>query len=58
MADGEFIELHVINQCFKVTEEGDPDLFLNDPGEAQGQDEAPPDQLPDVVGEVLNGQLE
>ena len=58
MADGEFIKLHAIKQYFKVTEEGDPDLFFLDPGEAQGQDEAPPDPLPDVVGELLNGQSE
>ena len=32
MVDGEFIELHVIKQYFKVTEEGDLDLFFNDPG--------------------------
>ena len=36
----------------------DPDLFFNDPGKAQGTDEDPPDPLPDVVGEVLNGQSE
>ena len=36
----------------------DPDLFFDDPGESQGQDEATPDPLPDVVGEVLNGQSE
>ena len=43
---------------FKVTEEGDLDLFFNDPGESQGQGEATLDPLPDVVGEVLNGQSE
>ena len=58
MADGEFIELHAIKQYFKVTEEGDPDLFFDDPGESQGQGEATLDPLPDVVGEVLNGQSE
>ena len=58
MADGEFIELQAIKWYFKVTEEGDPDLFFDDPGESQGQDEATPDPLPDVVGEVLNGQSE
>ena len=58
MADGEFIELHAVKQYFKVTEEGDPDLFFDDPGESQGQREATPDPLPDVVGEVLNGQSE
>ena len=57
-ADGEFIELHAVKWYFKVTEEGDPDLFFDDPGESQGQDEATPDPLPDVVGEVLNGQSE
>ena len=58
MADGEFIELHAIKQYFKVTEEGDPDLFFDDPGESQGRGEATLDPLPDVVGEVLNGQSE
>ena len=57
-ADGEFIKLHAIKQYFKFTEEGDPDLFFDDPGESQGQDDATPDPLPDVVGEVLNGQSE
>ena len=57
-ADGEFIELHAVKRYFKVTEEGDPDLFFDDPGESQGQGEAAPDPLPDVVGEVLNGQSE
>ena len=57
MVDGEFIELHAVKQYFKVTEEGDPDLFFNDPGESQGQDEAILYPLPDVVGEVLNGQM-
>ena len=56
--DGEFIKLHAIKQYFKVTEEGDPDLFFDDPGESQGQGEATPDPFPDVVGEVLNGQSE
>ena len=58
MADGEFIELHAIKRYFKGTEEGDPDLFFDDPGESQGQGEATLDPLPDVVGEVLNGQSE
>ena len=58
MADGELIKLHVIKCYFKVIEEGDPDLFFNDPGESQGQGEATPDPLPDDVGEVLNGQPE
>ena len=58
MADGEFIELHAVKWYFKVTEEGDQDLFFDDPGESQGQDEATLDPLPDVVGEVLNGQSE
>ena len=40
MVDGEFIELYAVKQYFKVTEEGDMHLFFNDPGEAQGQDEA------------------
>ena len=57
-ADGEFIKLHAIKWYFKVIEEGDPDLFFNDPGESQGQGEATPDPLPDDVGEVLNGQPE
>ena len=57
-ADGEFIKLHAVKRYFKVTEEGDPDLFFDDPGESQGQGEATPDPLPDVVGEVLNGQSE
>ena len=43
MADGEFIELHAVKRYFKVTEEGDPDLFFNDPGESQGQGKATPD---------------
>ena len=58
MADGEFIELHAVKRYFKVTEEGDPDLFFDDPGESQGQGEATLDPLSDVVGEVLNGQSE
>ena len=58
MGDGEFIELHAINQYFNVSEEEDPDLFFDDPGESQGQGEATLDPLPDVVGEVLNGQSE
>ena len=57
-ADGEFIELHAVKRYFKVTEEGDLDLFFDDPGESQGQGVATPDPLPDVVGEVLNGQSE
>ena len=58
MADGEFIKLHAVKWYFKVTEERDLDLFFDDPGESQGQGEATPDPLPDVVGEVLNGQSE
>ena len=58
IADGEFIELHVIKRYFKVTEEGYPDLYFDDPGESQGQGEAALDPLPDVVAEVLNGQSE
>ena len=58
MADGEFIKLHAVKWYFKITEEGDPDLFFDDPGESQGQGVATPDPLPDVVGEVLNGQSE
>ena len=58
MVDGEFIELHDVKRYFKVTEEGDLDLFFDDPGESQGQGEATLDPLPDVVGEVLNGQSE
>ena len=58
MVDGESIELHAVKWYVKVTEERDLDLFFNDPGEAQGQYEAPPDPLPDVVGEVLNGRSE
>ena len=57
-ADGEFIELHAVKRYFKVTEEGDQDLFFDDPGESQGQGEATLDPLPDIVGEVLNGQSE
>ena len=56
MADSEFIKLHAVKQYFKVTEEGDLDLFFDDLGESQGHGEATPDPLPDVVGEVLNGQ--
>ena len=60
MADGGFIEFHAVKWYFKVTEEGDPDLFFDDPGESRGQGlgEATLDPLPDVVGEVLNGQSE
>ena len=58
MVDGEFIGLHAVKRYFKVTEEGDLDLFFDDSGESQSQGEAALDPLPDVVGEVLNGQSE
>ena len=56
MPNGEFIELHTVKCYFKVTEEGDPDQFFDDPGESQHDNEAPPVPFPEVVGDALNGQ--
>ena len=40
----------------KVSEEGDTDLLLDDPGDNVESEETPPVALPEAVDEALNGQ--
>ena len=52
--DDEHIELHAVKQYFQVTEEGDPDLFFDDPGTVGGEDDASPIPLPEAVDDAIN----
>ena len=58
-ADNEHIELHAVKQYFQVMEEGNPDLFFDDPGTSVGGDkDAAPVPLPEAVDDAINGMLE
>ena len=42
-----------------MTEEGDPDLFFDDPGTSVGgEEDAAPIPLPEAVDDAINGTLE
>ena len=51
-----FIELHAVKHYFKVTEEGDQDLFFDAVVEVGEEQANPQIHLPEVVDEALNGQ--
>ena len=51
-----FIELHAVKCYFKVTEEGDQDLFFNAVVEGGEEQAVPQIRLPEVMDEALNGQ--
>ena len=57
-ADDEHIELHAVKRYFQVMEEGDPDLFFDDPGTVGGEDDAAPIPLPEAVDDAINGASE
>ena len=58
-ADDEHIELHAVKQYFQVMEEGDPDIFFDDPGTSVGgEEDAAPIPLPEVVDNTINGTSE
>ena len=50
-----FIEIHAVKRYFKVTEEGNQDLFFDAVVEGS-EEQANPDSLQEVVDEALNGQ--
>ena len=41
-----------------MTEEGDPDLFFDNPGTVGGEDDASPIPLPEAVDDAINGASE
>ena len=58
-ADDEHIKLHAAKQYFRLTEEGDPDLFFNDLGKSVGgEEDAAPIPLPEAVDDAINGTSE
>ena len=57
--DDEHIKLHAVKRYFRVTEEGDPDLFFDDPGmSVGGEKDAAPIPLPEAVDDAINGTSE
>ena len=57
-ANNKHIELHAVKQYFRVTEEGDPDLFFDDPGTVGGEDNAAPIPLLEAEDDAINGASE
>ena len=57
-ADDEHIELHAVKRYFRVTEEGDRDLFFDDLGTVGGEEDAAPIPLPEAVDDAINGASE
>ena len=55
-AEDVFIKLHAVKHYFKVTEEGDQDLFFDAVVEGDEEQADPPIHLPEVMDEALNGQ--
>ena len=57
-ADNEHIELHSVKQYFQVMEEGNPDLFFDNPGTSVGcEEDAAPIPLTEAVDNAINGNM-
>ena len=56
-ADSTIVELHGVKRYWKVVEEGDSDLFFDDPVAEEEREEEPVSvALPDVIDQAINRQ--